>query len=223
MAREPTLDDVLAKAAELQRVVPGAVLDGGAAASVHARHRRSVGHDHVVTDLAERFDTILEHLEAMGDWSLVKAAPGKIILGSLGGIETGIRQLLRRRPLEAAKVEVAGHEVTVPTAEEILRVKAWLALSRNQTRDYLDLAALADHLGAPQAAATLSGIDEYYDDLNAGPEAVASQLVRQLADPRPRDARVTTELSAYKGLAERWHDWDEVRRVLAAVAREMMT
>ncbi len=88
----PSLEDVLELAADFQRLVPGAVLVGGSAAAFHARHRRSLDHDHVIADLADRFDTILEHLEAVGDWSMARAQPGKIILGELGGIETGLRQ-----------------------------------------------------------------------------------------------------------------------------------
>ena len=84
---EPSLDDVLEKAAQLQGLVPEAVLVGGSAAALYARHRQSFDHDHVVADLAERFDTILENLEALGDWSMTRAQPGKIILGELGGIE----------------------------------------------------------------------------------------------------------------------------------------
>jgi hypothetical protein len=104
----PSLEGALASAARLQEVVPGAVLVGGAAAALHARHRESVDHDHVLDDLAERFDMVLENLEALGDWSLVRAQPRKIILRELGGIETGIRQLLRSRPLETSEVEVQG-------------------------------------------------------------------------------------------------------------------
>lgn len=219
----PSLDEVLAKAAELQRLVPGSVLVGGAAAALHAGHRQSFDHDHVVADLDVRFDSILDNLEALGDWSLARARPGKIILGSLGGIETGIRQLLRARPLETEHVTIGDAELVVPTEAEILRIKAWLALSRNQTRDYLDIAALADHLGIDPAAATLASMDDYYDDLNRRPEAIVTQVVRQLADPRPRDARTTSELDSYKGLAPRWHDWDEVRRVLGEVARRIIT
>ena len=81
-----TFDDVLKRAAEVQALVPGAVLVGGSAAALYAHHRDSVGNDHVVADLAERFDVILENLEALGDWSLAKAQPGKLILGELGGI-----------------------------------------------------------------------------------------------------------------------------------------
>lgn len=81
---------------------------GGSAAALYAHHRESHDHDHVVADLTERFDSILENLEALGDFSTAKVRPGKIILDELGGIETGVRQLLRSRPLESTELEVAG-------------------------------------------------------------------------------------------------------------------
>ena len=208
--------------AELQRIVPGAVLVGGSAAAFHAGHRQSLDHGHVIADLEDRFDSILDHLEALGDWSLARAQPGKIILDSLGGIETGIRQLSRRRPLETEEINVGGGRLVVPTAVGILRIKAWLALTRNQTRDYLDVAALTDHIGLEPAALALRAIDEYYGDLNERPEAVVSQLVRQFADPQPRDPRTTEELAHYKGLDDRWHDWAVVRSVVADLAREIV-
>jgi hypothetical protein len=222
MAEHPTLDDVLASAAELQRLVPGAVLVGGTAVAQRVRHRLSTDHDHVLVDLDDRFDTVLEHLEALGDWSTARAQPGRIILGSLGGIESGLRQLRRRRPLETETVSVGDEPLTVPTLPEILRIKAWLLVTRNQTRDHLDLAALADHVGVEQAAAVLSELDEYYDDLNEADVPVATQVVRQLSDPRPRDVEVTRQLSSYRDLAERWQSWDEVCAVLALVAQAMV-
>ena len=69
-----------------------------------------------------------------------------------------------------------GKRLVIPTAAEILRIKAWLALSRNQTRDYLDIAALATQIGLDEAAGVLAGIDDYYADINTRPEAVATQL-----------------------------------------------
>jgi hypothetical protein len=217
----PSLEDVLEKAALLQEAVPGAVLVGGSAAALHAHHRTSLDHDHVLADLAGRFDAVLENLEALGDWSMSRVQPGKIILGELGGIETGVRQLLRGRPLETTEIEIQGRPLVIPTAAEILRIKAWLALSRNQTRDYLDIAALADHIGPDEAAAILSDMDDYYADLNRRPEAVTTQLARQLADPQPRDADVTKQLTHYKALDPRWHDWSHVRGLLSSIAERM--
>ncbi|QBI20777.1 hypothetical protein ER308_15195 [Egibacter rhizosphaerae] len=221
--RDPRLVRVLGKGAELQEVVPGAVLVGGGAVASHAGHSVSVDHEHVVEDLEERFDAVLEHLEALGDFSLVRARPGKLILGRLGDIETGVRQLIRSRRLEALRVDLdEGHRLVVPTREETLRIKAWLVVSRNQVRDYLDVAALADLLGVERAATVLAGIDVYYADVNERPEAVATQVARQLADPRPRDRSVLDELDRYKGLAGRWREWSEVTRVLGDVAEAML-
>jgi hypothetical protein len=218
----PELDDVLEQAAELQRLVPGAVLVGGSAAAYHAGHRLSFDHDHVVGDLGERFEVVLGNLEALGDWSTARVSSGKIILGELGGIETGVRQMIRVRPLETEQVDVRGKPLTVPTLPEILRVKGWLCVQRNQTRDYLDVAALSDRLGIQSAAEVLSRIDEYYAEVNRRPESVATQLARQLADPRPRDVSVTERLADYKALDARWHDWSAVVEQTRAVAVSMV-
>ncbi len=82
-----------------------------------------------------------------------------------------------------------GKRLLIPTAAEILRIKAWLALSRNQTRDYLDIAALADRIDSIEAATVLRGIDDYYADVNRRPEACYSR--QQLAKIRTADAEVT--------------------------------
>lgn len=149
--------------------------------------------------------------------------PGKIILGELGGIETGVRQMIRRRPLETIGVELpSGETVTVPTIEETLRVKAFLIVRRNRTRDYLDVAALAEHFGTEPAGAVLAGLDEYYADQHGGGDGVASQVARQLAEPRPVDSTVTRQLDRYKNLDRRWHDWGAVTAVCRQVAAAMV-
>lgn len=217
------LSDVLESAARLQRLVPDAVLVGGSAAAYYAGHRDSYDHDHVLADLAARFDAVLEAVESQDGWVTNRVAYGKIILGELGGIETGIRQLIRRTPLEVAQVTLpSGEQLTVPTAEETLRVKAFLAVRRNQTRDYLDLAALADRAGVARAAGVLAGIDAFYADQHGGGDGVASQVVRQLADPRPADGSTTRELDRYKNLAVRWHEWRAVVDVCRSVAAAMV-
>ncbi|MDR0417478.1 MAG: hypothetical protein LBH76_09270, partial [Propionibacteriaceae bacterium] len=186
---------LLAGAARLQRLVPGAVMVGGSAAVLHAGHRLSSDHDHVVADLQDRYDVILDALEREGDWVTNRVAYGRIILGELGGIETGVRQLIRARPLEVEQYELpGGGSVTVPTADEILRVKAFLIVKRNQARDYLDVAALADRYGVGRAAQTLAAIDGYYADQAPEEGTVAAQVLAQLAQPRPKDSRTTGRL-----------------------------
>lgn len=210
-------------AAHLQRLVPGAVLVGGTAAILYADHRESRDHDHVLEDLEDRFEMVLEAVEEDGGWATNRVAPGKVILGNLDGIEAGVRQMVRKTPLEVTKVEVpSGAEVAVPTLEETLRIKAFLIVRRNQTRDYLDVAALTAVLGADRAADVLNGIDEYYSDQIGAGEGVASQLVRQLSDPKPADRSVIDQLSSYRRLRQRWKDWSAVTEILGEVAERMV-
>jgi hypothetical protein len=219
----PELLAVLESASRLQQIVPDAVLVGWSAAALYAGHRDSYDHDHVLTDLRDRFDVVLEAVESEGEWVTNRVVPGKIILGQLGDIEAGVRQMIRTRPLETARVTLpSGRVLTVPTAEETLRIKGFLIVRRNQTRDYLDVAALADRYGIQRAASVLAGIDSFYADQHGGGRGVAAQLARQLADPRPKDASVTRELDAYQNLAARWTDWREVRSVCRQLAAEML-
>ena len=215
---------VLESAARLQEVVPDAVLVGGSAAALWASHRTSFDHDHVLQDLSDRFDAVLEAIEATDGWVTNRVSPGKIILGELGGIESGVRQLIRSRPLEVAEVSLpSGQVLRVPTPDETLRIKGYLIVRRNQVRDYLDVAALSDKYGIGHAADVLGHIDAYYSDQRGpGPEGVASQLARQLADPKPADARTIGQLGRYKGLDARWADWGNVTGVCRSLAVEMV-
>lgn len=180
-------------------------------------------HDHVLADLADRFEMVLEAVEQDEGWATNRVTPGKVILGNLDGIETGVRQMLRKTPLEVTEAVLpSGDKVTVPTVEETLRIKAFLVVRRNQTRDYLDLAALADHMGVDRAAEALVGIDRYYTDQSGEGDGVASQLVRQLSDPRPADPAVVDQLSSYRRLRKRWSDWDAVKETLAEIAASMV-
>jgi hypothetical protein len=222
--RDPQFVALLESAAHLQRLVPGAVLVGGSAAILYADHRESRDHDHVVADLADRFEMVLEAVEEDEGWATNRVTPGKVILGNLDGVEAGVRQMIRRVPLEITVVSVpSGGKVTVPTIEEALRIKAFLIVRRNQTRDYLDLAALAELVGVEQAAGVLARIDDYYADQHGEGKGVASQLVRQLAEPRPADRSVVDQLPSYRRLRKRWHDWDAVTEVLVEVAMQMVS
>ena len=217
----PELVRVLESAARLQEVVPDAVLVGGSAAALWANHRSSYDHDHVLQDLSVRFDAVLDAIEATDGWVTNRVTPGKIILGD---IESGVRQLIRNRPLEVTEVTLpSGHILRVPTPDEILRIKGYLVVRRNQVRDYLDVAALSDRYGIPHSADVLAHIDLHYSD-QRGPESegVATQLARQLADPRPADARTIQQLGRYKNLDTRWADWTNVTEVCRCVAVEMV-
>lgn len=225
MVSHPSLDEVLASAARLQALVPDAVLVGGSAAALHAGHRQSFDHDHVLRDLADRYATVLEAVEASGGWvtSIRASSPPLTLLGSLDGIEAGLRQLRRARPLETEPHEVAdGAFVTVPTLSEMLRVKAFLVVQRNATRDYLDTAALVERIGEAETVLILSAIDDYYVDRSDQPDSVLTALVQRLAEPAPRDVRVTKQLQSYRGLAPRWQDWAAVVEVCQQVADALL-
>lgn len=211
--RSVTLQRVLTSAARLQAVVPDAVLVGGSAAALYAGHRDSFDHDHVIADLVDRYEAVLEAVEATDGWatSVRASKPPFTIMGSLGGVEAGLRQLRRVRPLETCEVDVGdGNVVVAPTPAEALRIKAYLVVLRNVVRDYLDVVALADHLGGEAAVAILTDIDAYYVDRSGEPASVLTALVTALAQPSPRDTDVIDELPRYKGLDPRWHRWGDV-------------
>lgn len=148
-----------------------------------------------------------------------RRAPPVTILGSLDGVAAGLRQLRRSRPLETTEFEVGpGLTVRVPTADEILRIKAYLIVQRNQVRDYLDVVALSEHVGSAHAIAVLKGIDDDSDDRSRAAGSVLTALVLALSDPQPRDIDVIKELPRYRNLDLRWQDWTDVARACQDLA-----
>lgn len=210
---QPDWEAVLSAASRLQDIIPDAVLVGGS--DVSARHRLSIDADHVLVDLRERFDEILAQLESVAGWKTARLTRPVQILGSLDGIETGVRQLIRAAPLETIQVHVDGHMLTVPTKPEILRIKAVLIVKRNATRDYVDFAALADSLGPAGTASALDPFDSLYPQTNG--ESALQQLQIQLSNPLPFDLDMNN-LAEYAQLTFRWHDWSQVKDMCAGCA-----
>jgi hypothetical protein len=203
-------DQLLDAAAELQGLVPGAVLVGGTAAAVHLRHRYSRDADHVLADLAERFPELLEFLERHKEWRTARIRPPKLILGNFQGVETGLRQLVRQRPLETEQVRLGRKELTIPTKAEMLRIKAWLIVIRNAARDYIDFAALARDMGPARVKLALGDFDAYYADAYRGEDASPLvQLLRQLAEPKPHDLG-DLDIARYKGITPPWDSWQTI-------------
>jgi len=212
----PDWEEVLSAAARLQTILPDAVLVGGTAAAMHVGHRLSTDADHTLTDLRSRFDEVLLTLESVAGWKTARVRRPVMILGSLDGIETGIRQLIREQPLETMTIERQGALVTLPTLAEILRIKALLVLTRNATRDYLDFVALADAMGPLEAWAALRTFDALYPQKNGA--SALLQLQIQLSQPLPFDLE-QTDLAEYKNLDRKWQDWERVRSVCQGLAR----
>lgn len=211
----PDWEAVLSSAARLQQILPDAVLVGGTAAAIHAQHRMSRDADHVLTDLRGRFEEVLTQLESVAGWRTARVRRPVLVLGSLDGIETGVRQLIRDAALETTTLNHRGVALTIPTEAETLRIKAVLILRRNATRDYLDFAALADRLGDDRAGEALRTFDHLYRQDNG--ESPLQQLQAQLANALPYDLE-DTKLSEYRNLAPKWHDWEAVKSTCARVA-----
>lgn len=169
----------------------------------------------MVADLRDRFSEVLAQLESVAGWATARVTRPVLILGSLDGIETGVRQLIRTEPLETEVVERFGVSITVPTAAEMLRIKGVLILRRNATRDYVDFAALGEHLGDEAASTALRSFDRLYPQESG--ESALQQLQAQLASALPYDLE-DTDLSEYRNLAPRWHDWGNVQRTCIRIA-----
>ena len=214
----PDWEQLLSAAAHLQEILPDATLVGGTAVAIFAQHRLSRDADHVLPDLRLRFDEVLAELEAVAGWRTARVKRPVLILGSLDGIETGVRQMIREQPLETQEVQISGVRLMVPTEEELLRIKAVLILKRNATRDYLDFAALGERIGPERIKKALAQMDQLYPQTSG--ESALQQLQVQLANPVPYDLE-NTDLREYRRLHPKWHDWNRVKEICANIAFDL--
>ena len=214
----PEWERLLSAAAHLQEILPEATLVGGTAVAIFAQHRLSRDADHVLPDLRYRFDEVLAELEAVAGWRTARIKKPVLILGSLDGIETGVRQMIREAPLETQEVVVGDVRLMVPTEEELLRIKGVLILRRNATRDYLDFAALSERIGSVRVKEALAPLDQLYPQTSG--ESVLQQLQVQLANPMPYDLE-NTDLREYRRLHPKWHDWTRVKEICASIAVDL--
>jgi hypothetical protein len=219
----PEWEKLLAHAALLQSRIPNAILVGGTAAALHADHRFSFDHDHVVADLQSHYKDATATLESIVGWRTKRRIKGKLLLGAIDGIEAGLRNLRRSAPLETTVVELqSGRQLKVPTIEEMLRIKSFLVVERNATRDYLDVAALSHHLGLPRSAAALEPMNELYAEFAGEAGSMLTTVVTRLAAPDPYDL-TDVDLSEYKGITPPWNDWNAVVAQCRAVAAAVLS
>jgi hypothetical protein len=186
----------------IQKQFPECVLVGGTATAIHCKHRMSYDFDYVLPTLKEKFEAILAELERQSGWKTNRVVPPVVILGNFEGVETGLRQLIRTSPLETMVVR----GVRIPTLVEMARIKAFLIVKRNTTRDFLDFCALADKL-TDNVISALSTMDDLYPtDKSEGAETVLRQLAKQLAEPMPYDLK-KVNLDHYRGLRSPYNNW----------------
>ncbi len=124
----------------------------------------------------------------------------------------------RRSPVETTNVQLpTGDRLRVPTGAEALRLKGYLIMCRNSSRDYADFADMVDSVEPETAAVVLAGMDSYYGCQTSRREWMATQLVRRLADPHPSDFS-----------DEQWSepdakaDWEDVKQRCLSVAVAML-
>jgi uncharacterized membrane protein YdfJ with MMPL/SSD domain len=124
----------------------------------------------------------------------------------------------RNSPVETTNVQLpTGDRLQVPTGAETLRMKSYLVMCRNTTRDFAELAELVDSMETHTAAVVLASMDRYYCGDRSRKQWVATQLVRRLADPRPSDEH-DTRMSGPEAEA----DWAKVRERCLSVAVAML-
>lgn len=178
----------------------------------------SFDHDHVISDLANRYDETIAALEAVVGWRTRRRIKGKLVLGEIHGIDAGVRNQRRSAPLQTTTIEVNdGGHLRIPTVEEMLRIKTFLVVERNATRDYLDVAALSHHLGMPKSVAALSDMNGLYAEFAGEDGDMLTAIVVKLANPDPYDL-TDVDLTEYKGIIAPWNDWHAVETQCRALA-----
>jgi RND superfamily putative drug exporter len=124
----------------------------------------------------------------------------------------------RRSPVETTNVQLpTGDRLQIPTGAETLRLKSFLIMCRNTTRDYAEFAELVDSMETHTAAVVLASMDRYYCGEHPRKQWVATQLVRRLADPQPYDEH-DTRMSGPDAEAQ----WAKVRERCLSVAVAML-
>jgi hypothetical protein len=198
--------------------VPSAVLVGGTAAALHAGHRVSFDHDHVLKDLATHYDKANAALESIAGWRTRRRIRGKLVLGEIDGIDAGLRNQRRSAPLETTAIAApGGRTLEVPTIEEMLRIKTFLVVERNATRDYLDVAALSHHLGTSKSVRAVERMRQLYAEFAGEAGDIMVSIVVKLGAPDPYDL-TEVDLSEYKGIIPPWNDWGAVEEQCRALA-----
>jgi RND superfamily putative drug exporter len=132
--------------------------------------------------------------------------------------DTDVPVIERRKPMETTNVLLpTGDRLQIPTGAETLRLKSYLVISRNTTRDFTEFADMCDSMDTQTAAEVLARIDRYYSGQRSRRQWVATQLIRRLADPHPSDS---PDESASDPAPEA--DWERVRQRCLAVAVAML-
>jgi hypothetical protein len=201
---------VLEAGVKAQSSIQDGVVVGGTAAALYAGHRVSFDTHHLLMHLRGHFEDVLEILSESPEWKTARTNRPVLILGSLNDVEVGFRQSIKTLPIETLTMATSYGPLVIPTLDEMIGMKAFLAYRRNATRDFLDFAALSCCASEGEAVASLLKSDERYGDLQTA--SVALEIAKTLARPEPFDLS-STYLSRYKALAPVWHDWSKTESI----------
>lgn len=203
-------EKVISAAIELQKIYPEAVLVGGTAVALYTHHRYSMDADHVLNHLKDSFNNVLNHLNSLNEWKTARINKPVQILGSFNGIETGLRQLIRTKPLETFNMETPFGMVQIPIKQELLRIKALLCVKRNATRDFVDFVALAETMTNNEIYQSLECMNDYYKVIPNTVELPFLSVILQLAEANPNDLN-EDDLTHYKGLVNPYNEWSYIK------------
>ena len=209
---------IIRAGARANREVPGAVALGGTVCAMYARHRLSQDIDFAVGDLRERFDQVREHLRAVDGWTESSARPPVLILGALDGVEIGFRQLRRATPLETLTVQTDAGPMIVPTLDELLRIKAFLAYDRNVLRDFVDFAELSVLLPDAAVVDALADLDARFSS-EKQPSVIVGVL-KALLHPEPAD-QDSEAFGTFRWLEPRLKSWSAVEARCRSVGEQL--
>ncbi len=106
----------------------------------------------------------------------------------------------------------------VPTAPELLRIKAYLLAERRATRDYLDVAALSRKLGFEESLRARGPLSALYPRLGRLTAAVA---FAEAGEAVPAD-RHLVDLNHYRGLRPPYNQWEAVAETVRRLGRALL-
>lgn len=209
-AEQKEWNEIIIAGIKAQELIEGSIAVGGTASALYAGHRISRDTDHLLMSLKENFDAVLEKLSESSEWKLARTKKPVLILGSINDVEVGFRQSRRTKPIETIFIETSFGKLVVPTLDELIGMKAYLAYNRNATRDYLDFAALSECVGQDEVLAALLKLDDRYGELQTA--SVSLEVAKALAKAEPFDLE-KLDLSNYKALVSEWQDWRKIEKI----------
>ena len=210
------LAQVIEVGARANRIVPEGVALGGSVCALYAQHRTSIDIDFVLPNLNGQFDEVRERLFNQSGWVEARISRPTLILGSLDQVEVGFRQLRHKTPIATQSLETEAGFLTIPTLEELLTTKAFLAYNRNATRDYFDFAELASLRSQESVVNTLLNIDAKmgWERLPSVLLEVTKALVH--CEPRYLGAQ---GIETFRVLNPRLKSWEVVKSVCQSIGR----